>query len=68
MTKLAGVAPDRLGAGETGQPLARLVEEQDPSVLGQDADERHRRLGQDSGELVPEDEVRTLRHRTALTS
>ena len=63
--ELAGVAPDRLVAGEAGQPLAGLVEEQDPSVLAQDADERHRRLGEDSGEVVPEDEVRTLRHRTA---
>src|SRR6266566_3290642 len=61
--EVASVAADHLVTVEAGNPLAGLVEEQNSSVLVEYADERHRRLCKDFGELVPEDEVRRLRHR-----
>ena len=63
--ELARVAADDFVAREPGQAFAGIVEEQDPAVLAQHADERHRRLGEDPRELVAEDEVRSLRHRRA---
>jgi hypothetical protein len=65
----ARVATEDLLAAEARGALARLVEEQDPAVAVEDADQRLRRLGEDPGEGLPNGELPDLRrlvHRRRL--
>ena len=61
--EIAGVAAEHLVARKPRRTYARIVEEENAPCSVQDADERHRRLGQDLGELVADDEFRGVRHR-----
>src|SRR6185312_14733056 len=58
--EVAGVATDQLVAAEARGPLARLVEEQDPALPVEDADERLRGLGEGPGEGLADRELRRL--------
>ena len=59
--ELARVAPEQLLAAKPGRPLAGVVEQHDPAVAVEYADERLRRLGEDRGERLAEFELSRLR-------